>query len=349
MRKHVREQISDLPSQSGVYFFKNTRQEILYIGKAKNLKKRIQSHFRGSETSAPKESGHWAHFYSQVDDIDYVTTPTERDALILEAELVKKYQPKYNVELKDDKGFLYVAFFDEEYPRVFLTHQPKKEKGVVIGPFVEGKALRKYLSTLRKIFPYRTCKNKPDRPCLYAHMGLCAAHGKTVSHYPLILEGLKAMLRLYSGKKIRMEAYDISNTQGSLSVGSMVVFSGARPNKSQYRKFKIKTVQGSNDPASLKEIIGRRLTHDEWRSPDIIIIDGGKSQLSQVRNLPRPTLTLAKIGAKNGRLYSPYGTTYVLLSKLPNAVHQTLIALRDEAHRFAVTYHRNRRIKTLLS
>lgn len=349
MKTIIKNIISNLPQGSGVYLFKDAQGEILYIGKAKNIRTRVRSHFRDSKDK------HWANFYNQVTDIDTITTPTEKDALVLESEMVKKYQPKYNVELKDDKGFFYVTFSNDVYPKVALTHFPKKSlvpKGS-IGPFVSGKEIKQLLRMTRKLFPYRTCNNSPEKPCLYHDIGLCTAHGTQAKYYPHILQGLKAILCLCAGNKPRIETYDISNTQGSLSVGSMVVFSGDTPKKSDYRKFKIKTVKGSNDPASLKEVFIRRLQHNEWASPDLVVVDGGKSQLSRLKKLPVPIITLAKRAtlkkrsATDGTLYSQYGSIGVPLSSFPKELQRTLLRGRDEAHRFAITYHRNRQIKEL--
>jgi len=350
--KKLREQITSLPQKPGVYIFKDIHEKILYIGKAKNIKKRIQSHF------LKKERGDQLIPYGRIKNIEYILTRSERNALILERQLVQKHQPKYNVELKDDKNFFFVSFSDDLFPKISLTHQPKTEKNV-IGPFVYGKEFKEYFKNLRRIFPYRTCKSKPEKPCLYYHMGLCNAHLAKTKSYPLVCEGLKIFLALYAGKPTTLEAYDISNTQGSLSVGSMVSFKNGRPNKTLYRMFKIKTVKGSNDALSLQEVIQRRLAHKEWELPNLIVIDGGKGQLSKIKNLPIPIIALAKLGnprlsvslkkstkraQTKGVLWSPYGTSSLSLDPLPKHVKNILLSLRNEAHRFAIAYHRKRRM-----
>jgi excinuclease UvrABC nuclease subunit len=344
MIPRLQKQIKELPQKPGVYFLKNNKEEVLYIGKAINIKKRVQTHFTNGHS--------FAKFYPQVRSVDYITVRTEKDALVLENQLIKKLQPKYNVDWKDDKNYSFVAFTREPLPRVFITHQPKNFRDSVseiIGPFVSGYELRKFLFEIRKLFPYRTCKNKPEKPCLYHHMGLCWAHGPEAKKYPLVLKGLRALLRLYNGEKVRTECYDISNTQGSLSVGSMVSFKGSRPDKSMYRKFKIKTVAGSDDPRSMLEIITRRLNHPEWAYPDLIVLDGGRSQLSKLKNLPVPTIALAKLNRekRTATIFSPYGKAGIPLSVFPVEISQPLLALRDESHRFAITYHRLRRIKDI--
>ncbi len=372
MNKSIKTTIKSLPQTPGVYFFKDKNEKIIYIGKAINIKKRIQSHF---SSQAKKERG-WRNTiidYSKIKTIDYIPTKTEKDALILESQLVKKHQPYYNLALKDDKNFLYIGFTKEKYPRVFTTRQPNKylfsqrksassqrESASFVGPFVAGYETKEFLTVLRKLFPYRTCNNPVNKPCLYYHLGQCWAHdppshktseGKGKSeYYKYIVEGLKALVEIYNGKGAHIECYDISNTQGSLSVGSMVTFINNRANKSLYRKFKIKTVAGADDPRSLAEIISRRLTHKEWKYPDLIIVDGGRAQLSKLKNFPIAVIGISKTDTAkrmrtSGTLYSPYGYGTVKLSKLPQIVSETILRARDEAHRFAIKYHIERRAK----
>ncbi len=346
MTKTLAAQIKKLPQTPGVYFFKDRAQNVIYIGKAKNVKKRVESHFARGGSSF--------NFYSRVRSVDCVQTRSEKEALILESALVKKLQPKYNIELKDDKNFFFVAISHDTVPRIYLTHQPHKEKSRAecIGPFVSGKELKKFMRDIRKIFPYKTCNNRPEKPCLYYHMGLCSGHGEKLPTYPLVIAGLETLLRIYNGNPNKIECYDISNTSGSLSVGSLAALVNNRPAKKWYRKFKIKTVRGSNDPASLKEILSRRMNHPEWSYPDIAIVDGGKGQLSRLKDFPIPLIGITKReNAKRtktlGSLVSPYGAGTVLMSALPAPVRDTILRARDEAHRFAISYHRHRRIKEL--
>lgn len=349
MSDHLKDIIASLPSSPGVYFFKNAQEEIIYIGKAINIRKRIRSHF--------SSKGNFTNFYSQVAGVDFIETPDEKSALVLENQLIKKHQPKYNIELKDDKDYSYVVFTAEAYPRVFVTHQPFRKgnkeispDATIIGPFVSGYELKKFLFNIRKLFPYRTCKNKPENPCLYHDLGLCFAHGKEAQRYPLVIAGLRALVQMYNGEPVRTECYDISNTQGSLSVGSMVSFISARPNKKMYRKFKIRTVEGSNDPRSLREVLDRRLTHTEWTYPDLILIDGGRSQLSKLRTLSIPLLTIAKFNREklSATIFSPFSQVGLALSAFPVEISQVFLRARDEAHRFAIIFHRSRRERNLL-
>jgi excinuclease ABC subunit C len=163
--------ISLLPNTPGVYFFFG-KKEILYIGKASNLKERVKNHFQN-----PSYKDHL--FLSDVKKIGYLPFSSEIEALIQEARLIKKYQPKFNVLFRDDKNYFYLGITKEDFPRVFWTHQTKlksqksKVKTEFIGPFTDGKSLKESLKILRKIFPFRSCKKLPKNPCLYFHLNLC--------------------------------------------------------------------------------------------------------------------------------------------------------------------------------
>lgn len=165
-------EIEKLPKKAGVYCF-SSKKEILYIGKANNLRERVKNHF-----SQPtfKDS----FFLNEVKKIGYIETDSEIEALILEANLIKKIKPKYNVLWRDSKNYFFVGITKEEFPRVFISHQKrlKKEKKVEIeflGPFVDGKALKQTLKILRKIFPFRSCRKIPKRICLWGQLERCLA------------------------------------------------------------------------------------------------------------------------------------------------------------------------------
>ena len=181
--------IPQLPKSSGVYVFLAHRslgeggkknREFLYIGKASNLKERVKNHFYPVKyreaVILPK-----AKLFNRVKQIGYIKTNSEIEALILEANLIKKYQPKYNVIWRDDKNYFFVGITKEDFPRVFITHQPYNNGsrtsiiGSIIGPFVDGASLKQTLKVLRKVFPFRTCKTLPSRPCLWYQLGRCPA------------------------------------------------------------------------------------------------------------------------------------------------------------------------------
>jgi len=169
----AKSKIFQLPKGSGVYAFQK-RVKLLYIGKAANIKERVKNHF-----SQPAYRNNL--FINRVSKIGYLKTDSEIEALILEANLIKKYQPKYNVIWRDDKNYFFVGVTREEFPRVFITHQPKlqttnyKLQTKYVGPFVDGKALKQTLKILRKVFPYRSCYKIPNRPCLWYHLNRCPA------------------------------------------------------------------------------------------------------------------------------------------------------------------------------
>ena len=188
----TKNKISQLPKAPGVYAFKKGK-EFFYIGKAANIQERVKNHLRESNY---RDSS----FINQTEKIGYIKTNSEIQALILEAKLIKKYQPKYNVIWRDDKNYFFVGIIKEDFPRVFITHQPLLESRIrnkelrikkkkvkdslfiihnskfrYVGPFVDGKALKQTLKILRKIFPYRSCSNIPNRPCLWYQLKRCPA------------------------------------------------------------------------------------------------------------------------------------------------------------------------------
>ncbi|MBI2123793.1 MAG: UvrB/UvrC motif-containing protein [Candidatus Wildermuthbacteria bacterium] len=458
----TRVQINEIPKTPGVYVFLKGKN-ILYIGKAANLRDRVRSHF-----AQPSYRDNL--FMSQVTKAGYFETQSEIDALLLESQLIKKNQPKYNVMWKDDKKYFYVAITKEKLPRVFLTHQPvslpvslpraslklalgkvqgkaQNTKAEYIGPFVEGRDIKRVLQLLRKAFPYYThstnsgqaAKKHPILPCPYCHIGLCPgpkpdvkAYKRNIKHLVSVLKGQrisvlknlkksmkraskeqdfekaavlrdqifsleniakhsiflslpwqsyedtqKTLQKLFNAQKItRIEAYDISNIQGKQSTGSMVTFLNGKPAKEWYRKFKIHITGKPNDFAMMEELISRRLKHTEWPYPNLMLIDGGKGQLSStlkaISNLPRASypprtirgivrgphldrvklqkIKVVALAKRNNELFSPKNPKPVLLKNLPQGVSNLFLYIRDEAHRFAISYHRKlRRVDALKS
>jgi excinuclease UvrABC nuclease subunit len=316
--------IDRLPKTVGVYCFKN-KGKISYVGKAANIRQRVKQH---------------KDLLGLAEKIGYIKTDSEIEALILESKLIKRYQPKYNVAWKDDKNYFYIGISKEAFPRIFITHQTKDKNAEYIGPFVDGSSLKQALRELRKRSPYRTCKNLPTgrtvtRPCLWYHLGQCLAPC-------LFADILQAK---------HIEAYDVSNIQGKEATGSMVTFVDGKPDKNLYRRFKIKSVDGPNDIAMLKEVLSRRFKHREWAYPDLILIDGGKAQLNAAISLAKHHKVKAKITAlakRNNELYVENSKRPVLLKHLPRETSDLLLRLRDEAHRFAISYHHKLRIKLLI-
>ncbi|MFC1704296.1 excinuclease ABC subunit UvrC, partial [Candidatus Omnitrophota bacterium] len=165
----IKEKIKDFPDSPGVYLMKDSAGKIIYIGKAVSLKKRVISYFRRAPASLPKQELLVAHIH----DVEYITTQTEAQALLLEAKLIKHHKPKYNVDLRDDKSFPLVVITAEEFPALFISRPKKKAKARYFGPYTNATAIRGILKIIRDIFPYRSCRTLPKRACLYYHINLC--------------------------------------------------------------------------------------------------------------------------------------------------------------------------------
>ena len=409
-----KDKLSALPKEPGVYKL-SSKKEVLYIGKASNLRRRVLSHFT-------RPTSRDLLFIEKVSRVGYQNTPSDIEALLLESALIKRELPRYNVMWRDDKKYFYVGLTKEKLPRVFLTHQPHSEKDTeYLGPFVDGRALKLTLRLLRSVFPYYTRTPHPALPCASCHLGLCpgpapnaAAYKKNLKRLKSVLQGKRgtvlsrikremkeaskkklferagtlrdqalALERIAShgriigvpsesfpesafspseelqqllgvGKKVSLiEAYDISNIQGVEATGSLVLFRDGKPEKSGYRKFRMRLTGKPNDVAMIEELISRRLRHPEWRLPDLMLIDGGKGQLgAALRALERlrdgsweqyskqglpAVVALAK---QHNELFLPGKKKPVLLKDVSPGVRNLLMRARDEAHRFAISYHR---------
>lgn len=173
----MQEKVESLPRESGVYIFENSKGKILYIGKAENLRERVKSYFR----DFPYYNGKTESMMKQAVDVEYIVTNDEKEALLLECNLIKKHKPKYNVRLVDDKKFPYIKVtLNEDFPRIFPTRNLKRDGGKFFGPYTDVKAMKKALRAVRYIFPVRSCKPKlPSksikRACLDFHIGKCQA------------------------------------------------------------------------------------------------------------------------------------------------------------------------------
>ncbi|MDO8655372.1 MAG: GIY-YIG nuclease family protein [bacterium] len=408
-------EVKRIPRNPGIYTFSG-KEELLYIGKAGNLRGRIKNHFQ-------EPSYRDNLFMGQVQKIGYLETGSEIEALLLESRLIKQRQPKYNVMWRDDKNYFYVAITKEEFPRVFLTHQPQRT-GKYVGPFTEGKPIKLALRSLRGIFPYYVSRTHPRTLCQYCHLGLCPGpapdkkqYHKNIRNLVAVLQGkktsvlktLKREMNLASrleyyeaaGKLrdkvhalenvfshahllsqgpthernpmrdyesvvhelkrilgrnrdiVRMEAYDISNIQGKETTGSMVVFVKGRPDKNEYRKFKIHLDGKPNDFAMMTELVSRRLSHKEWQYPDFMLIDGGKGQLSAALAAFKGhgsarSISLGALAKRNNELFLPGRKDSVLLKTMSLPLSNVLMHIRDEAHRFAISYHRKLHVKGVL-
>ena len=397
-----------LPPSPGVYLMKDAKGRVLYVGKAANLKRRVSSYFAGPHLRQG--------FGGQAHDVrierlanenrrgDYEGTGTAVEALIREAELIKKLEPPYNIREKDDKSFLSIVITREKFPRVLLVRGRNAPPGTVYGPFTSATSLREAMRILRRIFPWSEHDVSSfkfhvsgTKPCFNYELGLCPGtcigvadakeYRKTVAQLKLFLSGKRKRLvatltremkiasraleferaetlrkRLFAlqhiqdvaliesdkfqvssfrFQTIRIEGYDISNISGTSAVGSMVVFVNDRPAKDEYRKFAIRTVQGANDTAMLQEVLERRLRHREWQLPNLILVDGGAPQVSTARKVLRiMRQAIPIVGIAKG----PERKRNDIIGIVPRGMNkQTLIRVRDEAHRFAIRYHRTLR------
>jgi len=511
--------IDHLPQTPGCYLFKDKQENILYIGKAKNLKKRVTSYLHH-----PSTDGKTPIMLSQVNSVDFIATDTECEALILENTLIKQHQPKYNIDLKDAKGYAYLRITKEPYPRVVIARR-KQGDGWFYGPFVSAAERDYILQFLQKTFHFRTCKRLPKKPCLRHHIHLCDApcinaisvetYEQNINHAKQILSGninsvvkeltgqmnhfaeeqgfeqalllrnqIQALQHLqerqnmqrqktydediinyqihddtvyllvfnvYKGtltnkhdftfemhedffeefivqyyaenpipkelimpetisgpvheyleqvkdskvvvtipqrgekkqlldladknieltffaskekitrlqQKLRLhepplviECFDISHLSGTSMVGSMVQFRNGRSDKSNYRRFRIRTVVGIDDVSAIEEVVRRRYTRlkqERQDLPNLIIIDGGKGQLNRALEvlqelyLSIPVIAIAK---KFEEIHIPGEIQPLHLSKKDPALHYVQ-EIRDEAHRFAISYNRLIRTKEL--
>ena len=547
----IKEQLRLIPESSGSYQFFDKDNTIIYVGKAKNLKRRVSSYFNKKHDSAKLNV-----MVPQIVKIEFIITNSEIEALILESHLIKKYKPKYNVLLKDDKKFPYFLITKEDYPRILVTrkHNKNMQQGKYFGPYTNAKSMYTTLDLLKKLFPLKQCKTPKfkDRPCIYYQIGRCMApcqklispddYKKLIKNVELFLSGkqmqlvdeLKSMMEkyakeeeyekaakyrdsyfdvlktiekqkvVYENTKInqdiisissdeylcgisllqirdgrltnkkdfeisksdydkedeiisyfikeyyqmvnatdipseiitskalqkedkeifekwlsaekgaavkinsnnskrneeilelalknsnyhlqemkvkslqeiqsnynetgsyiqeklnlhkfphRVECFDISHIQGTNTVASMVSFFNGMPKKSEYKKFKIKTVeQGKPDDfQSMREVVFRRysrLKKEGLEFPDLIIIDGGKGQLSSaveiLSELGEENQDIISLAKRIEEVFLPNNPTSVIFPTNSQALY-FFQRIRDEAHRFAITFHRQLREKS---
>lgn len=483
-----------MPQKAGVYRFLAKTGEVLYVGKANDLKSRVSSYFAKTSQLGPKTRV----LVSQIDSIKTTEVESELEALLLEAFYIKKYNPKYNIRLTDNKSYIRIRItYKDPYPRVLLARREDDKDSLYFGPYPSSGSVKLVLKTVRRIFPFQSVLNHPNKVCLFNHLGLCPCPPVNDSHElkQLYRKNIRGLIRILEGESrkimkelekerdasskkeefekaliiqkrinalsyittpfhrpfdyhinpnlrddirhaelvglktilreqglpvkdlIRIECYDISNTQGTHATGSMVVFVNGEKDSSQYRKFRIRrewekpktraekiavpqnpstTPRAkkhlSNDFAMMKEVLKRRLKHEEWHMPDLIIVDGGKGQVTSAMTALAecgseiPLVGLAKreeviivpqlLRETDGVDAKPVVSSYQDLLNLRFAgteeeKRQTIIVnednfteislpkdspslhliqrLRNEAHRFAITYHRKLRSKSALA
>lgn len=404
---------------------KDAQGRVIYVGKAKNLRNRASHYF----TKIAAEEARTSDLVKAIADIDYVSADSEVDALLMEARLVKDIQPRFNIELKDNKTFPYLQIrIREEFPRVEFTRSPRSKGVRLYGPFTSAKSLRAAIQALQRIFQFRTCgldiKESNEqwrwfRPCILHSIRQCTApcnfrisredYRKQIRQLCLVLEGKKSKLikelthamtdaseKLEFERAARLrdeiaalkslgqrgdvdkdvqpevfhieprkgsiglrkvlglnatprtiEGLDIAHLDGEDKVASLVAFIDGLPFKPNYRRYKIKSVEGNDDFASIREVISRRFRHplpgeEEQVFPDILLIDGGKGQLNAAlevfRMLGKEPPCLISLAKQEEEIYRP-GISEPLRLGRHSAALRLLQYVRDEAHRFAQHYH----------
>ncbi|MFW5746256.1 MAG: excinuclease ABC subunit UvrC [Nanoarchaeota archaeon] len=529
-QERLDKKLAELPNQPGCYQFISAQTEVLYIGKAKDLRKRVMQYFQKNHHDAKT-----GEMVGQITDLRIIITDTEAEALILEAELIRKHRPRYNLMLKDNRRYAYIEITDEAWPRL-RTARKREGKGTFYGPYVDGAMRAHVIRTLTRSFQIRSCRRLPKKVCLYYHIGWCTGpcEGKVhpddyadrIDQVRQHLEGrsdeliqrlecgmqeaaenmqyevaktkrdqmfavmklnerqkidqdvrfnqdviayarssdrmvitvftikrgtilakddfsfysdtylledtetvLSQFLQQYysengmpaeiivealdagdaaslqenfserAGHKVRVvvpqrgnkrhlvgmakknaqhavlgrdqvlvelqstlrlpelpgviECFDISTLQGEHTVASMVQFRDGKPDKSNYRRFRIRTVRGQDDFAAMREVVlrrYRRLVQESRMLPNLVMIDGGKGQLQSALSalsevgVHIPMISIAK---REEEIYVPGRPSPLKISKKKESL-KLLQRVRNEAHRFAINYHKLLRDKKRL-
>lgn len=419
---------SKVPPHPGVYVYRDNFGTVIYVGKAKNLRRRMSSYFQPSRVHQAdvklRQLIHSIHTW------EFFQVKSEDEALILESRLIKSYAPYYNILMRDDKRYLLLKIkLDDPFPTLTLARVKKDDNATYFGPFPHGTALKSTLEFLLAHFGLRACRtNHPDeetrKRCLKRIVKDCSSpctgaisqsdyrkqvdsmlevlngklesvtaeikekmtaaaqkldyeragrwrdvlnnletvfgqHNRSFEHAyipsrsgPEAMEALQKALKLPM-KLTTMKCFDISNLLGQLAVASMTVFVDGKPARDEYRRFRIKTVEGANDFAMMSEAVGRhfkRLLEENRPLPDLLVVDGGIGQLNAalrtLTELDCPVLPVIGLAERNEEIYIP-GRTGPLVLDRHNPGLRVLQAIRDEAHRFAISYHRDLRQKRL--
>jgi excinuclease ABC subunit C len=410
--------VRELPNKPGVYLMRDKLGRVIYVGKARSLRKRVSQYFHPSRRSRydPKTRA----LIDSIADFETFVVASEPEAVLLEGKLIKEYRPHYNVLFKDDKRFLMVKVnLSEEFPRFKFARLKKDDGARYFGPFAHAGAVRVAMQFMRKTYgvlvqgtgapkqkdlkystylvpvplkdmPREEYVRRVELACsflegsnreaieeLESQMRTAAGEHRFENAAQLrdVVGSLREIARAARERKfardlapkidrqaemaelqrvlnlptlpVHIEGFDISNISGTLSVASMVCCRDGKPYKDHYRHFRIKTVTGSDDFASMAEVVGRRYGHADVR-PDLVMVDGGAGQLSAALHalekigVQLPVIGLAK---QMEEIYMP--GQVLRLERSSPALH-LIQRLRDEAHRFANAYHqklRQRRIQ----
>ncbi len=416
-----------MPDKPGVYFFKKGK-ETLYIGKATSLRSRVRSYF--SKDLIATRGPTIVDMVFKAGNITWQVTDSVLEALLLEAELIKKYQPYYNVQEKDDKSYNCVVVTREAFPKVlvirkrellvennqneFVNKKPARttvQSGgyqAIYGPFTNGMQLREALKIIRRIFPFIDAQSaKRDNSEFYRQIGLSPdteneearkVYSETIKNLKLFFQGkkkeiirnmkkeMKERAALYdfeyasiirnrifalehindvsllkeeptaslekkyfkdSNSTFRIEAYDIAHMSGKNMVGVMTVVENGEVQKSDYRKFIIRTQSGSNDTGALEEMLSRRFKHTEWGVPSLVVVDGSTAQLNVgKRVLSRHRFAIPVVALVKDEKHK--AKAIIGDEEIIKHHKKSIILANSEAHRFAITFHRAKRGKNFL-
>jgi len=410
----------------GIYIFEGEDKKPLYIGKSINLRHRLKQHLDESHSPSSKQS----IFVPQTKTYYFQTVSSDLEAILLEASLIKFFQPKYNSISKDDKSSSFITIGNPSSPVIKVVHSTDlrlssfdNPKTQVFGPFNSRYIVTKILKQVRRIFGYcANPLNSSNRSCFYYHLHQCPgpcngsispkqyrAHlgkikkflsgkFKTLTkditrqinraarkmdfeqahdlaqelsylnnalfqpRYSQLLSYSESALlvlkqfpdklnipKLYS-TPIRIECYDAAHLQGNDYVGAMSVFVKGEPATGEYRRFVIKNNLNS-DPHALRELLTRRFRHFEWDYPDLVVLDGGVSQLSIARLAVAPDIAVIALSKKKETIhyYDQKDKIESINLSLDDPVLSMLRRIRDEAHRWANSYYRLRKRKSILS
>ena len=444
----IRKKLGVLPHKPGIYLMKDRFGTVIYVGKARDLRKRVNQYFHPS-----RRLGWDLKFNALVEaihDFDIHVVRSEPEAFLLEGKLIKEFHPRYNISFRDDKRFLMLKVnLNDPIPNFTFTRLKKDDGARYFGPFSNSGALRNTLALVRRQFNLRGCRvftpGEADyKHCLYAHLKYCTApcignvtreqyleqvlaacdfiagqchemkdqleiemrKAATAQDYekaaslrdlirdlkettkkerkfervpytlPLAMDPQQDLAELakvlgLSAPPQRIEGFDVSNISGTFAVASLVSFKHGRPDRANYRRFKIKTVEGQDDFASMAEVVKRRYTRllmegtassvpknsGQRRSaalqtnlPDLILIDGGKGQLSaacaELKKLGLEKIPVIGLAKEFEEIYQP-GESKPLRLGLNHPAVKLLQRIRDECHRVANSYNAQLRIKRI--
>jgi excinuclease ABC subunit C len=418
-RPDVMPKVRDLPHKPGVYLFKDRFNRVIYVGKARDLQKRVSQYFHPArrlradiKTQALLES---------VWDLETHTVKNEPESILLEGKLIKEYRPRYNISFRDDKKFLLVKInLNDPFPRFQLTRIKKDDGYRYFGPFAHAGSLRKTLSLIRRKFNLHTCRaeipgENDYKHCLQHIIKNCSApcvgkitragylarvkqacdfldgaSGEMMADIRKQMEAAAARLDFERAAELRnlvddlkrttrptkrfarqfvttlqptqdmialqtalglpepphiIECFDISNISTTHKVASMVCFRGGKPDRENYRRYRIRSVEGQDDFASMAEVVRRRYSrvlNEGIRRPGLIVVDGGKGQLSSARRelkaLGLDDLPIIGLAKEREEIFRPGKSAPLVIDHSSGAI-RLLQRIRDEAHRFANGYH----------